>query len=217
MNDDTTCDAVGNHVDDDTTTGATRREIFKYAAGAAVGVAAAGAIATPALAGAGPVNPQIPLNSPNTYAITPVRVYDSRWTSAVSGIPAAGLGRLSPGTSREIDCSFARGSTGVKTTPGVYAIPTWASAIYFNLTVDNCTGPNYLCIAPGNQVSQPATSIINFDTGVTLANGSIVGLSTDPTNSTGVMKVKVFCGDNTGSCHVVLDIMGYTGELLLLV
>lgn len=198
--------------DDDSTEGATRRDIFKIAAGAAIGVAAVGAIASPALAGSGPVNPTTPTNNPRSFTIPPVRVYDSRWTSAASGLAANKLGLMTPNTSRVIDCSFSRGGTGAKLTPGVYAIPTWATAIYFNLTVDGCTGPNYLCIAPGDQTTQPATSIINFAANSSIANGSIVSLSTNSLNPSGLLAVKVFCGDNTGSCHVLLDIMGYTGE-----
>ena len=156
--------------------------------------------------------------NPLTFAITPARVYDSRWTSAASGLPSAKLGKMSPSSNRVVDCAYSRGSQGAKLTPGVYVIPTWATAIYFNITVTDCTGNNYLCVAPGDQTTQPATSIINFAAGSTIANASIVSLSTDPTNASHVQSVKVYCGEDAGSCHVLIDIMGYAGEppLLLL-
>ena len=193
--------------------GTTRRNVFKMAAGVAIAATATGLITSRASAGGGTSNP--PLATPlNSYPITPVRVYDSRWNSAVSGIPGAKLGRMTRNSSRVIDCSFSRSSTGVNIDPSTYAIPNWASAIYFNITVAECSRANYLCIAPGDQTSQPATSIINFDTGVTVANGSFVSLYTDPdTPVAPYQSVKLFCGDDVGSCHVILDVMGYAGSL----
>jgi len=191
----------------------TRRNVFKMAAGVAIGATAAGLITSRASAGTGTNNPPL-TDALNSYPITPVRVYDSRWTSAVSGIPAAKLGRMTANTSRVIDCSFSRSSAGVKIDPNTYAIPDWASAIYFNITVADCSRENYLCIAPGNQTSQPATSIVNFNTGVTVANGSFVSLYTDPdTPVAPYQSVKMFCGGDVGSCHVILDVMGYAGSL----
>ena len=193
----------------------TRRNVFKMAAGVAIGATAAGLITSRASAGdsGGPFNPPLTTQLAS-YPITPVRVYDSRWTSAVSGIPGAKLGRMLRNSSRVIDCSLSRSSSGVTINPSTYAIPTWASAIYFNITVAECSRANYLCIAPGDQTSQPATSIINFDTGVTVANSSFVSLYTDPdTPVAPLQSVKIFCGEDVGSCHVILDVMGYAGSL----
>ena len=198
-----------NEIDSD---GTTRRNVFKMAASVAIAATATGLITSRACAGTGPSNPPIatPLNS---YPITPVRVYDSRWTSAVSGIPGAKLGRMLRNSSRVIDCSFSRSSAGIKIDPTTYAIPNWASAIYFNITVTDCRRVNYLCIAPADQASQPPTSIVNFNTGVTVANGSFVSLYTDPdTPVAPYQSVKIFCGEDVGSCHVILDIMGYAGS-----
>ena len=199
-----------NEIDGD---GTTRRNVFKMAAGVAIGATAAGMIASRASAGTSTNNPPL-TDALSSYPITPVRVYDSRWTSAVSGIPAVKLGRMTANTSRVIDCSFSRSSSGTKIDPSTYAIPDWASAIYFNITVADCSRENYLCIAPGNQASQPATSIVNFNTGVTVANGSFVSLYTDPdTPVAPYQSVKLFCGEDVGSCHVILDVMGYAGSL----
>lgn len=192
---------------------ATRRSVFKMAAGVAIGATAAGMISSRASAGYGPSNPPVAIGL-SSYPISPIRVYDSRWNSEGSGIPAAKLGRLTPSTSRVIDCAFSRGSGGEKLDPNTYSIPSWASAIYFNITVTNCNKANYLCIAPGDQVAQPATSIINFDTGSSVANGSFVSLYSDPMNPVSpYQSVKIFCGEDLGSCHVILDVMGYAGYL----
>jgi len=199
-----------NEIDND---GTTRRNVFKMAAGVAIGATAAGLITSRASAGIGPSNPPL-TKELSSWPITPVRVYDSRWTSSASGLPTAKLGRMTPNSSRVIDCSFSRSSSGVKLNPSTYVIPNWATAIYFNITVTDCSRVNYLCIAPGDQTSQPATSIINFDTGATAANGSFVSLYTDPdTPVAPYQSVKIFCGEDVGSCHVILDIMGYAGTL----
>jgi hypothetical protein len=203
-----------NEIDTD---GTTRRNVFKMAAGVAIGATAAGMITSRASAGiGGPSNPPM-TDALASHSISPVRVYDSRWTSSNSGIPGAKLGRMTRNTSRVIDCAFSRGANGEKLDPNTYAIPTWATAIYFNITVTDCSKANYLCIAPGDQPSQPATSIINFDTGSSIANGSFVSLYTNPgTPSETYQSVKVFCGDDLGSCHVILDVMGYAGPFLIL-
>lgn len=202
---------ITNEIDTD---GSTRRDIFKMVAGVAIAASATGMIASRANAGSssGPFNPPLTTGL-NSYPITPVRVYDSRWTSAVSGIPAAKLGRMTPSTSRDVSCSFSRSSAGNKIDPATYAIPNWANAIYFNITVADCSRANYLCIAPGDQTSQPATSIINFDTGTSVANGSFVSLYNDVDTALSFQSVKLFCGDDLGSCHVILDIMGFAGYL----
>lgn len=196
-----------NDIDGDA---ATRRSVFKMAAGVAVGATTLGMLSSRASAGrSGPAEPtgSLPMA---TFPITPVRVYDSRWTSTVSGIPEAKLGRMTPNSSRVIDCAFARSSSGVLIDPNTYAIASSATAIYFNITVTNCNKANYLCIAPGNQTTQPATSIINFDTGSTIANSSFVSLYTNLlAPAAPYQSVKLFCGEDAGSCHVILDIVGY--------
>jgi len=201
-----------NEIDSD---GTTRRNVFKMAAGVAIAATATGLITSRASAGTSGISEPTSTLPLNTYPMTPVRVYDSRWTSGSSGIPALRLGRLTPSTSRLIDCSFSRGSNGENLAPTTYAIPSWATAIYFNITVTDCRRANYLCIAPGDQTSQPATSIINFDTGVTVANGSFISLYNDPESGDSFQSVKLFCGEDVGSCHVILDVMGYAGLVAL--
>lgn len=124
--------------------------------------------------------------------ITPYRAYDSR----LAGVPTPGvLARL---TSRTVGVRDAINGAGAVATAGV--IPADARAITYNLTVTGTTGDNYLAVAPGAAVSSPA-SAINFAAGQTLANAATVALDAGA--------VKVFCGDNVGSAHFIIDVTGY--------
>lgn len=124
--------------------------------------------------------------------ITPYRAYDSR----LPGVPTPGvLARLS---SRQVAVGNAIDGTGAVATANV--IPADARAITYNLTVTGTTGDNYLAVAPGAAVASPA-SAINFAAGQTLANAATVSLDAGA--------VKVFCGDNVGSAHFIIDVTGY--------
>jgi len=129
------------------------------------------------------------------HAISPIRVYDSR-QAGYSG----NNGILERTASREVTISDARNDTGAVVTAD--AIPNGATAIAFNITVAGTTGTNYLSIAPGGTATTPTTSIINFSANQNLANASVVGISSD-------RKVKVWCGDDVGSAHFIIDISGY--------
>ena len=183
---------------------ASRRGMFKLAAGAAVG-AVAGGIALggqPASAGTGyPGDGYF-------FSMTPQRLYDSRWTTASSGIPAGKLGRLSKGESRVISLKDGRDSTGRVTTSdllpyttGVFGITTPVMSITYNLTVTQPSGSNYLALAPGDATTAPATSSINFVT-TDVANSGIISISAD-------RELKVFCGNDLGGCHFIIDITGF--------
>jgi hypothetical protein len=130
--------------------------------------------------------------SPEFIPVTPYRAYDSR----LPGVPSPGvLARL---TSRQVGVRDAIDGTGAVATAGV--IPADVRAITYNLTVTGTTGDNYLAVAPGAAVSSPASSI-NFAAGQTLANAATVALDAGA--------VKVFCGDNVGSAHFIIDVTGY--------
>ena len=125
------------------------------------------------------------------HAITPVRVYDSRAAAPTPGV-------LAPNASRVVSVKDGRNAAGVVTTAD--AVPTGATAVSFNITVTGLTGPNYLSVAPGDAAST-GVSTINF-TDNDLANGGLVKLDTS-------RQIKVFCGDQTGSTHFIVDITGY--------
>ena len=183
---------------------ASRRGMLKLAAGAAAGTVAGGLLigASPASAGTG-----YPSDG-YFFSMTPQRVYDSRWTNASSGIAATKLGRLSKNESRVISVKDGRDSSGRVTTAdllpftsGFGGISTPVQSIAFNLTVTQPSGSNYLSLAPGDATTAPATSSINF-AATDVANSGIISISAD-------RELKVFCGDNLGGCHFILDITGF--------
>ncbi len=128
-------------------------------------------------------------------AITPVRVYDSRWTGPVAGVT---LGVINPGATREISVADGRSDTG--TVNAANSVPAGARAIAYNITVTNTVGGGFLNVTPGGTSSSSST--INwFASGVDLANSAIVGLSTTRT-------VRVAAG-GTGPTNFIVDVTGY--------
>jgi hypothetical protein len=128
------------------------------------------------------------------HPIVPVRAYDSRQTGyAVRGV-------LAPKTSRVISVADGHGPNGAVTAAN--AVPVGASAVAVNVTAASPTGPNFFAVTPGDATST-ATSALNWEATTTqIANGITVKLDAE-------RQLKVFCGDQTGSAHVILDIFGY--------
>jgi hypothetical protein len=115
------------------------------------------------------------------YTVTPCRLADTR--NAVGGGPA-----LAPNSTRSFPV-----------TGGVCHIPSTAAAVSVNLTAVVPTAFGHLTLYPGNSVSVPLASSINFAPGVTRANNALVSLATD---GTGTIKVK---NGSAGFVHFVLD------------
>jgi hypothetical protein len=127
-------------------------------------------------------------------AITPVRVYDSRWNPAPGGVTVGTLG----GGSREISVADGRSDTGAITTAD--AVPTGARAIAYNVTITSTTAAGFLNVTPGGTSS--ASSTINWDgNGITVANAAIVALSTTRT-------IRVTAG-GPGTTQFIIDVTGY--------
>jgi hypothetical protein len=183
---------------------ASRRGMLKLAAGAAVGAVAGGMLMGASPASAGYTNP----SDGYFFSMTPQRVYDSRWTNASSGIAATKLGRLSKNESRVISVKDGRNSSGRVTTSDLlpftttmFGVTTPVQSIAYNLTVAQPSGSNYLSLAPGDATAAPATSSINFWAN-DVANGGIISISAD-------RELKVFCGNDLGGCHFIIDITGF--------
>lgn len=126
---------------------------------------------------------------PSFHPIDPVRVYDSR----------LGAGPLAPNTDRVVDVRDGRDATGAVVVPD--AIPAGATAVTFNLTAAGPTGPNFVSVVPGDATGY-TTSTVNFPGGFDAANGSVVKLDAE-------RRVRIFCGDQAGSTHVIVDVTGY--------
>jgi hypothetical protein len=80
-------------------------------------------------------------------------------------------------------------------------VPTTAKAISMNVTVTNATTSSWLTIWPSGQPG-PFVSTINFDSDfAALANGALVGLSTNTTD--------LAVHNAIDSVNVIIDVTGY--------
>lgn len=129
------------------------------------------------------------------HPIVPIRVYDSRLAAYTpgGGTPMARL------TQRIISVKDSHNAQGAVIAAD--AVPAGATAVALNVTVASPTGPNYLAVAPGD-ATEVYASTINWPGGFDAANGTIVKIDAN-------RQVKVTCGDQAGSTHVVLDVTGY--------
>jgi hypothetical protein len=131
------------------------------------------------------------------YPITPIRVFDSRFSRFG--------GAIAKGTSRLVN---VKDSIDVNTGSVVLtdAIPQGAKAISFTLTVTGTVGVGYLAILPGTSTSVTASTINWSASGQTLATGGIVQLG----SGSAERQVTIVAGGSTGSsAQAILDITGY--------
>jgi hypothetical protein len=133
-----------------------------------------------------PINPQF-------VAIDPIRAYDSRKTAYTTN------GVMAPNSSRVISVADAHDSEGAVTTAN--SVPNGATAVAFNITTTGANGGNFFSVNPGDAASYTA-STVNFAAGLDIANASVVKLDSS-------RQIKVFCGGDVGSAHVIIDIVGY--------
>ena len=118
------------------------------------------------------------------YSVTPCRVVDTRNANGTNGGPS-----FTTNTTRD----FAiRGNCG---------IPTTAKAVSLNVTAVGASAPSFLTLWPSG-LTRPNTSALNFEsTDPSLANGAIVGLSTN------TQDLSVY--NNFGTVNVIIDVTGY--------
>jgi hypothetical protein len=119
------------------------------------------------------------------YALNPCRVVDTRNANSVNGGPILGSG--------------AQRSFSVR---GVCGVPMTAKAVSLNLAITGMTAGGYVTLWPSG-LTQPTVSSINFSgTEPALANGAIVGLSTN------AQDLSAYDGCNS-SIHIIIDVTGY--------
>lgn len=119
------------------------------------------------------------------YALNPCRVVDTRNANGVDGGPIMGAN-----------------STRSFTIRGVCGVPTTAKAVSLNLAITGMTAGGYVTLWPSG-LSEPVVSSINFSgTEPALANGAIVGLSTN------AQDLSVFAA-SSASLHIIIDVTGY--------
>jgi hypothetical protein len=132
---------------------------------------------------------------PQYFPIDPIRCYDSREAAY-----APNNGMIDRLESRVISVANSYNRAGTLLAADV--VPVGATAVTYNLTVAQPTGVNWLAVAPGDQTDAPNFSSINFDVGRNDANGLTGRLDAN-------RQVKVFCGDDIGSCHFIIDVTGF--------
>ena len=81
-------------------------------------------------------------------------------------------------------------------------MPATAKAVSLNLALTGMTAQGYVTLWPSN-LSQPVVSSINFSGSESaLANGAIVGLSTN------TQDLSAYNGSNS-TLHIIIDVTGY--------
>ncbi|HEX3130119.1 MAG TPA: hypothetical protein VH394_22480 [Thermoanaerobaculia bacterium] len=118
------------------------------------------------------------------YPITPCRLVDTR--TGFGGV-------LTPNSTRDFQVQ------------GVCGVPVGAKAAALNVTVFGPTSNGHLRLFPSG-ATLPTISTINFQSGVVIANGAVVSLSTN----TNDLSVFTFLGaGGSSSTHLILDVTGY--------
>lgn len=131
---------------------------------------------------------------PQYFPIDPIRCYDSREAEYAQSGPIARLQR------RVVSVADSHDREGKVIATNV--VPAGATAVTYNVTVAQPTGVNWLAVAPGDATALPNFSSINFDVGRNDANGLTGRLNAN-------RELAVFCGDDVGSCHFIIDVTGY--------
>ena len=130
------------------------------------------------------------------HAIDPQRVYDSRQPN----YPAALQGQMAPNSNRVISVADGRSANGTVTLAD--AVPAGATAVQVNVTAANMTGPNFLSVTAGD-VTTTETSLLNWsDDDIQIANSITVPVDAE-------RRIRVYCGDQTGSTDLIVDVFGY--------
>jgi hypothetical protein len=102
-----------------------------------------------------------------------------------------------------LTASLPAGSTSTfALTGGTCGIPATAKAVALNITVVNARAPGFIVVFPADQPS-PSASTLNFSSGQTRANNSIVKLATD---GSGGVKIR---NGSAAAEDVVVDVFGY--------
>jgi len=96
------------------------------------------------------------------------------------------------------------GTTRLVTLDGACGIPPNARALAVNVTAITGSGSGSLVLFPGNY-PVPGTSTIEFKAGATIANSSIMELSTDGTGKLAILATV----QGNGVVHATIDVFGY--------
>jgi|GEM_PF-2885587 len=132
----------------------------------------------------------------NYRAVTPCRVIDTRSTSA---------GALKANTSRAFFIFDKGGFVGQGGDSSDCGIPSTATAVQINVTSTGATGNGNIRVYPYGEAA-PLASLVNYRTGVPIANAATVGLCRNPNGSLCDKDVRFLATTQT---DLVVDVMGY--------
>ena len=125
------------------------------------------------------------------HALTPGRVYDSRFVS----------GRISSGANATLSVA-----NSINTLTGAVAItdfvPALATAVVANVTVVGTASGGYLAVNPGGVTAVTASTINWSAAGQILANGITLTLNAS-------RQVTVVCGGGGAATDYIIDVLGY--------
>jgi hypothetical protein len=118
------------------------------------------------------------------FPLAPCRAVDTRNAVSTNGGPA-----LQSNATRSFQIR------------GVCGVPTSAKAVAMNTTITQSSTGGWITMWPSN-LTRPVVAMINFsNTDAALANGTIVGLSSN------AQDLSVY--NNFGTVHLILDVTGY--------
>jgi len=98
---------------------------------------------------------------------------------------------------------FGHGATRNLRVAGIEAVPAGAVAVAMNVTVTQPTGDGFVTVWPTGK-PQPGTSNLNFVAGETVPNLVTIGVG-----SNGDISIFDYIYAQTGSVHVIVDIVGW--------
>ncbi len=132
---------------------------------------------------------------PVTVTITPTRILDTRTDLGLTG-------RFTDAAPRELAVT---GVVPVAPSGAATVVPVDASGLLVNVTVVRPTHAGFLALRPGGATGEPTTSTVNFFPGTIEPNAASVDIG-----PAGTVQIWVETASDSGTAHVLLDIVGYT-------
>jgi hypothetical protein len=148
--------------------------------------------------------------TPGTYPLTLVVTDGYSTVTATQTATPAGLDFTSYGPTRILDTRNGTGAIKAKVAPGGYvkvkvagngSIPANVQAVALNLTATNVNASGYAA-AVADGAGSPSTSNLNFGSGQTVANSTIVQVASDG-------YIDIYNGSKASSIDLIADVTGY--------
>jgi hypothetical protein len=132
---------------------------------------------------------------PVTVTIAPQRILDTRDDIGLAGA-------FDDATPRDLQVT---GAVPIAPSGTATVVPSDAVAVLVNVTVVRPTAPGFLSLRPAGTAGEPETSTVNFDTGTVEPNAATIDLGPG-----GKIQIWVETASDTGTAHVLVDVVGYT-------